>query len=379
MKNKPLLLLIFLTSLLLTSCFSGRRALHYGDYYTATLTAVSRLRAQPKHQKSQQVLLQAYPLAKETALRNIQNILISNNPDKYALIVDKYLALNELADAIYTCPKALELIPNPTQYFAELKEANNLAAEEAYRQGMDALKKNTILDARAAYFHFLNAEKFIRNYKDVHDKIQESLYIGTLKVVVQKPILPEKFQISADFFYNNLMSKISQVTSNKFIRFYSFEEANKENLKQPDQFLLLDFSDSAVGNIVESRKTNEVSRDSVLVGTTTVNGEKQNVFGTVKAQFTLFRREVISEGVLSVRIIDGINSRILEDKKFPGRYVWGNEWATYKGDERALTKEEKRISNSEPIMPPPQQDLFIAFTKPIFDQTVTYVNYFYSK
>lgn len=52
----------------------------------------------------------------------------------------------------------------------------------------------------------------------------------------------------------------------------------------------------------------------------------------------------------------------------------------YKGDERALTdKQLKMTNNSDVVMPPANQDLFIEFTKPIFDQTVSFVRNYYAK
>lgn len=365
-------------ALIIAGCSTGKKALQKGDYYKATMESVNRLRSKPDNKKAQQVLLQSYPLAKDAVLRNIQNALDENRIDKYAVIVREYMSLNELANTIYACPKALELMPSPNQYYTELKNAKELAAAEAYNLGTIALSQNTIQKAREAYYHFIDADNYVKGYKDVTDKIQQSLYEATLKVVVSKPVTSAKYQLSADFFYDNLMAQMSKVTSNKFIRFYTYQEAKNENLKQPDQLIILDFNDFSIGNIRESKNTTEISRDSVLIGTTKVNGANQNVYGTVKAYFTVFRREVISGGSLNAKIVDAYNNRTLENKNFAGQYVWFNEWATYKGDERALTdKQIKMTNNSDAIMPPPNQDLFIEFTKPIFDQTVNFVKNYY--
>lgn len=371
---------IIIVTTIITSCSTGKRALQKGDYYKATMESVNRLRSAPDNKKAQQVLLQSYPLAKDAIVRNIQNALDENRTDKYAVIVREYMALNELAKTIYTCPKALELIPSPNEYYSELKNAKDLAAEEAYNLGLFALSQNTIPKAREAYYHFIDADNYVKGYKDVTEKINEALYQATLKVVVSKPLTSAKYQLSADFFYDNLMSQIAKVTSRKFVRFYTYDEAKRENLQQPDQLLILDFNDFSVGNIRESKNTTEISKDSVLVGTTKINGQNKDVYGTVKAYFTTSRREVISEGSLNVRIVDAYNKRTLENKNFQGKYVWYNEWATFKGDERALTTKQFKMTNNDGnIMPPPNQDLFIEFTKPIFDQTVTFVNNYYSR
>ncbi len=378
MKKLSYLLLVIVATFLCVNCSSSKRALQHGDYYNASMSAIKTLRSNPKSKKSIEVLQQAYPLAKENSLRKIQNALDANVSGKYSIVAEEYLALNAIADAIYTCPKAMELFPQPEQFSKELREILPLAAEESYNLGERLLQLNTIKDAREAYYHFVKAENYMPNYKDVKEKIQDALFAATLKVVVQKPITPKRYQLSADFFYDNLMAQIFKITANQFVRFYTYEEARKEGLNNPDQYLVLNFEDFTVGNLRETKNTSEITRDSVLVGTTTVNGEKQNVYGTVKAKLTVNRREVISEGILSARIINAFNNRVEENRNFPGKFVWVNEWASYKGDERALSKAQLKMTDTEPIMPPPEQDLFVEFTKPIFDQVVSFTRNYYS-
>jgi hypothetical protein len=378
MKKVSYLLLLIVTTFLCVNCSSSKRALQHGDYYNASMNAIKTLRSNPKSKKSMEVLQQAYPLAKENSMRKIQNVFDANIPGKYSIAAEEYLALNAIADAIYTCPKAMEIFPQPYQFSKELREALPLAAEESYNLGERLLQLNTIRDAREAYFHFLKAESYMPDYKDVKEKIQYALFVATLKVIVQKPILPKRYQLSADFFYDNLMAQMSKMTANQFIRFYTYGEAQAEGLNMPDQYLVLNFEDFTVGNLRETKNTSELTRDSVLVGTTTVNGEKQNVYGTVKAKLTVNRREVISQGVLSARIVNAVNNKVEENRNFPGKFVWVNEWASFQGDERALSKEQLKMTETEPVMPPPEQDLFIEFTKPIFDQAVSFVRNYYS-
>jgi hypothetical protein len=301
-----------------------------------------------------------------------------NSPNKYSIAANEYTALNKIADAIYTCPKALQLIPQPTQYSRELGEVLNKAAEESYQLGERQLKLQTIESAREAYRHFVKADQFVKGYRDVNAKIAEALELATFKVIVQKPITPQAHQLTSDFFYTNLMAQMSQSAAKSFVRFYTEEEAQRERLTQPDHFLVLDFDEFSVGNMRESKSTTDMKRDSVLLTTVTVDGKTHNAYGRVEAKFTTFKREVISQGTLSVRII-AANNRVEQHQKFPGKFTWVNEWATFNGDERALTDAQKKMTKSEPKMPPPPQDLFVEFTKPIFNQTISFVNNYYSK
>jgi hypothetical protein len=141
----------------------------------------------------------------------------------------------------------------------------------------------------------------------------------------------------------------------------------------------LDFAAFTVGNIRDVQNTTEMKRDSVVSGSVNVGGVNYNSYATVKAKFTKWQREISSGGTLNVRIIDAMNNRIIEQKKFNGNYVWSTVWGSYTGDDRALTKEQIDWCNRQPQFPPQHQDLFIEFTKPIYTQVVNYVRGYYTR
>jgi hypothetical protein len=122
-----------------------------------------------------------------------------------------------------------------------------------------------------------------------------------------------------------------------------------------------------------------MKRDSVVTGSVNVGGKKYDSYATVKAKFTNWQREISSGGTLNVRIIDASNQRVIEQRKFSGNYAWKTVWGSYTGDDRALTKEQKDLCKRQAQLPPPNQDLFIEFTKPIYTQVVTYVRGFYAR
>ena len=84
-------------------------------------------------------------------------------------------------------------------------------------------------------------------------------------------------------------------------------------------------------------------------------------------------------GKLHVRIIDAQTKSVIEQRTFNGSYVWVSEWASFTGDDRALSDEQKKLSTRQATLPPPNQDLFIEFTKPIYTQVVSYIKTAYRK
>lgn len=366
-----------LTLWLMAACSSGLKAYQKGDYYKASVQAAERLRSKPTHQKAQTALANAYPMAVQNASRMINNALASGSISQVENIIGIYNDMNALADLIHRSPAALRIVPDPVEYHEELRSAHELAAELSYQAGIKAMAYGTLEQARVAYQHFQKTLQHIPAYKDAAAKLEQARYAATLRVVVVKPVTGVRYALDAEFFYNRLMTDITKRSYKNLVRFYTPEEAGKLGMRDPHEVLVLNFEDFSVGNTKESSNTYEVKRDSVLVGTTKVNGVNRNVYGTVKATFTLNRIEIISQGILSVRILDPNTSKVIRHKNFAGTSVWRSEWAHFNGDERALNQEQKSLVGRKPLPPPPPQELFASFANPLYDDAARYINSMY--
>jgi hypothetical protein len=76
-------------------------------------------------------------------------------------------------------------------------------------------------------------------------------------------------------------------------------------------------------------------------------------------------------------IVDGKSNGILTHRKFNGEYVWVSNWARFNGDERALTDKQLDMCKSRETQPPINQDLFLEFTRPIYNQLVPSIRNYY--
>ncbi len=108
-----------------------------------------------------------------------------------------------------------------------------------------------------------------------------------------------------------------------------------------------------------------------------ISGDTVKIYGSVKATYYYSRKTTTSKGTVNFQILELPGSRILSVEKMPGEFVWVSEWATFNGDERALTPRQLEISKQKEQLPPQPQELFIAFTRPIYDQLVTKLKEFY--
>ncbi len=379
----PLKYLALASIIFIISCSkSGTKALEKGNYYEAVLQSVDKLKKDSDNSKALEVLPTAYRNAQEDFMRDIARARNANQQFRWETILDYYNKLNKMQESIERCT-ACRRIVSPQTYFQETEEARDNAAAERYVLGDDILRRNKLskLDARVAFNHFEQISIFAPNYKDARNRMEEALDLGSVHVVVEQPKVNSRlYQYSNEYFQGKVEEFLrTNRRINKFIRFYSPEEAKTVRVK-PDQVVRLEIIDFVVGETnVATDRQNVTSRDSVKTGEATVNGKKVSVYGKVAATIIKSRKAVRSRGLLSMEIFDYQTNKTLSREEIPGEFTWVNEWASFNGDERALTTSELNMTRNREQLPPPPQQLFIEFTKPIYDQVTSRIRRFYDK
>ncbi len=372
------LLVVFLISSIVLACTSPQKLLEKGNYYEAVIQSVERLKKNPSNNKARETLAQAYPLAVENLLEDLKKDKLIQPQFANSHAAYTYEDLNRIYEKIQQSPVAKEIIKNPQKFYAELSEIKSLAAEEQYLAGTKQLSTGTKENAKKAYYYFQDADAFVGNYKDVSEKMEISYNMALIHVIAEfKHVNSKMYKLSAGSFYEQLQNSLQQIEQNKFVRFYSVNDAKKVNLNNPDQFLKINFEDFVVGETHTKERIENMQADSVKIGEITLDsGRKKDVFGTVKAEVSINHMEIISRGIVNLTITEN-NRNILLNENFPGDFVWFNEWGYYNGDERALNRDQLDICRNKQIPPPPPQQMFVEFTKPIYVQINNRLKNFY--
>ncbi|MFZ5972719.1 MAG: hypothetical protein ACOYXA_14115 [Bacteroidota bacterium] len=320
--------------LLLDACSSGKAAYKQGDYSEAVLTAVNRLRQNPDHKKSKEILSLSYQAAIDYLETDAQNQIASNANFKYANAVRDYEQINRLYEAIRTSPGALKVIPQPVSRYKELTALKTKAAEESYEAGIQAMMKSTRNDAKQAYFHFSDANTFEPGYRESIEMMEQARFNATLKVVVEP---------SLDNMYGwNFEPVVFGYNGNQFVKLYTPAQASEQKLPKVDHFLKVVVNGFSEGRPSISKRT-EDKTDSVKTGEKTVNGQKVPVYQKVSAKVTIFEKKVTARGSVSLLVVDAESKAELQNQEITSDQIWTDSWAIYTGDLRALTSGEKKL------------------------------------
>lgn len=366
---------IYLSLIILGGCTTGKNALQKGDYDASVAKAVSRLQNSPKNSEAMQVLKIAYDLALQDHLRRISEAKMSNDLFRWESVMYDYQKINQLADEINSCPTCLAVVPTPSKYSNEVAESKYNAAVARYNSGIGYLNERNRLAAKKAYYEFEKVQNLQPNYKDVKAKMDDAYWAAVTRVVVQPIILNRgPYKLSADYFQQQIDEFIANYSRNKFVIFYGEEQATTQKIV-PDQVLSLNFDDFVVGQTYVKERVEKLKRDSVVIGETR---ERKPIYGTVSATLSIFEKNISSSGLLDMTIMDWQSKKIVRQQKFPGTFVWRDSWGSYKGDDRALNKNQLAITRKREVLPPPPSTMFLEFTKPIYSQLIDNLSGFYN-
>ena len=364
----------------LIACSSGKRMFEKGNYDGAVMQASQRLKQSPNNTKAKTTLKNAYTLALKIHLDAIRQADSFKTENYYDIVLSNYTALYNLEQTIKFCPACLKVVKNLYEVDFKLTQTKKEALEFYYKRGNDYLALGGKANAKKALLDFNKVVSIQYDYRDIATQVTQAKWEASEKIVIRHiPMHSRTFSISNDFFEKKILEYCyNTIQINRLVQFLTPEEAKRAQIDVPDQVIDIYFDDFIVGQTYVKENNQEFRKDSVIIGTTTINGREQNVYGSVKASVRSFEKSVISSGLLNLSISSPNSNSTLLTEKIPGSYTWFCRWGNYNGDSKALTKEQINLCQGRELMPPIPQDLFIEFTKPIYSQLTSRLNSFYN-
>jgi hypothetical protein len=328
--NPRLFLYFFMLLLLFEFCAAGKVAYKRGDYYSAVMEAVERLRSSPNNKKSKDVLTLSYQPAVDYLNTDAQNQLASNATLKWKTVVQDYQKINTLYENIRTSPGALKVVPGPVNKYKELTQAKDSAAAECYAIAVLEMLKNTREDAKQAFFLFTDVNNFSPGYRESIEMMQQAKSNATLNVVVEP-----SYQSNSNWTFDQVIFK---TPINQFVEFYTPQSAKDLKLQRIDQRLRLTVNDYQESRPFFRRAT-QTYQDSVANGERIINGQKRTTYQQISAQMVLIDKQISASASLQLYIQDASSKAELTNSTISSQFNWDDRWAFCTGDTRAVPRE----------------------------------------
>lgn len=347
---------IFLLCLL--ACGSGNRlSTRYTFEDKTVFDLIERLNKNSQDKQAADML----PAAYQTALEKRKEIITANKNsgslgDRWMEIAKEREVLLQMYQAVKSSPaasRALPAIKDPSPAIANAKEK---AATEYYNQGLSALNYNNRQYAQRAYDYFSKANNAVPGFKDVNNLLREAEEKSQISVVVN-PVRYDRYGFNYWGFSNDWLQQqiVRDLNARSFqhVRFFSDREASGQHLRA-DRVVDLNFTSIFIGQL--SSKNYTIQRSAQIQTGSTKSNPPKPVYTTVYATVYVSRRILQSSASLECRIYDWATGRNILYDNFPDNYVWQQERATYKGDQRALTSSDRALINNRFDDRPPSRN-----------------------
>tara|TARA_R100000988_G_C4001824_1_gene169587 strand:- start:1331 stop:2512 length:1182 start_codon:yes stop_codon:yes gene_type:complete len=360
---KAFYLLLF-TALFSISCNSVKRTQKFvarGDYDQAIELAVKKLqkdKGAKEYEPHIRLLEEAYLKAKEDDTRHINFLKKENSPAGAKEIYYTYLDLQARQDLIRPL---LPLYSNEmgrkanfvfSDYSNDLLAAKDAYVKALYHEAIVYMQRNTKKDYRSAFNVLCELEEVQPNYRDVHQLREDTRFRGTDFVFVTLN------NHTGQFIPFRLERDLLDFNTYGLDDFWTEYHGQRENGINYDLGIDLNFQTIQISPERISNKQyirtqrikdgQEYGRDRKgnIVRDSLGNPIKIDKFINVSAQVTITtqQKSVLVGGTVVYKDLN--KRRQLNSFPLSSEFVFENAFAKYRGDERALTAEDRRLLNN---------------------------------
>jgi hypothetical protein len=348
-------------SLLITGCSSVKRNQQFiasGNYDQAIDLAVRKLQKGKDGEKFQEHILlleQAYKKAVTEDMRRINFLKKSNEPDAtrklyylYSHLEDRQLLIRPLLP-LYSLSQGRNAHFKFEDYSDEIIAAKAAYVADLYTEALRLKERNTVAGYRQSYNLFCDVAELQPNYRDVDDQLANTRFLGTNFVLVQLtnqsgqiiPVMLEQELLDfntfgLDDFWTEYHTQPEQGINYQYAIDVLFRNIAISPERLSERELLREAEIKEGWRYKKDRQGNYILDENG-------NRIKEDIFKTVTARVThvIQEKAVLVQG--DVRYRDLLRNRDVNRHPLSTEFVFQNAFATFNGDERALTKEDLEL------------------------------------
>ena len=359
MKSKLYTLLLGAVIILSFSCKTASKLYEKGKYDEAVELAAKKLQKDPNDSKLIGIVQDAYEYAANDHLSEIRALEASSSELRWEKLYYEYADLQKMYDAIYKVPSVYNLV-KPADYTTSLSLYAERAGDTRIDRGMSFMEQGDKQGYKAAYYEFQAAIKFKPSDREATQRMNEAYEYAVTNVVVQ-PLQQyggytySSYTIGGTNLDDRLVRDLQYSSGDEFVKFYSAWDARSQRIRV-DQQVELRLSNFNIRPYQDYRSSRKVSKEIVVKETVYKPDSVVKEYAKVYADITTTRRTKASEALLEVTISDA-NGRWLWSDNFNATHNWSTEFASYTGDARALSDNDKLLINQREQFAPSEMEV----------------------
>ncbi len=366
--------ILFVAAMLLSGCGSSKKQLETGNYDAAISKAVAELRKKPDSEKDIETLERAMNIALEQDNERIRFLKMEGRANAWDEIYMIYQKMNDRQSAVRTVTPIRyqgRSIEWPyVDYMQEMVDAKKKAADFYYEHGQELMKNNTKESYRQAYAEFARARDYMGDYPNIDQMMQESHYLGISRAWVTVKNysaiqFPEEFE--------------------KELLALDFPRLNKEwveyHITMPDNDTQIDYQININLRTIAVSPDRQYQRDTLVKATVEDGFEyvkdargnvmKDSLGNDIKVKKfkelqcaliqTVQAKECVIQG--DVEMLSFYPERTIKKEPIGARSNFEHISARAIGDVNALSEEQKKMLQSQPVQFPMDIDMVIMCTE----------------
>jgi len=156
-------------------------------------------------------------------------------------------------------------------------------------------------------------------------------------------------------FQDALIRNLNYNSGNEFIKYYT-EWSTESKRIQPDEIVEMRMGRMNIGQPYDQSSNRQVSKEVVIKERVYSKDSIVKEYGKVYANVITTKRTLVSDVDMYVTAREP-KGRILWSDNLRSEHQWKTEFASYTGDERALSESDKTLLNKKDNKAPQQDDI----------------------
>ncbi|MDP2684913.1 MAG: CsgG/HfaB family protein [bacterium] len=356
----------------------------------AVFLAINALMQDPSFGRAIEALQLALPTAIRTNESKIAQLKESTasfsgdyTVDQCQEIINRYNTLIKISDNLLNLPVVKPKKGDPVtfeikNYNTEFSEAKNeliknkeLAAEQHYQSGLNLSKLVDIENSKSSAKEFAKAMSFVPNYKDASSLYEQARKLGTKRVaIIPFENKSGKNQYGAigemitDLIITNLLKNPSAMEFTEIISRDQLQQVIEEQKLGLSGLIsensaievgkILGVNELIIGQITQISSSQTPTTNKSYKNENTIYAKEGNY--KVYANVTEYKKGASASINGSYKIIDVKTAKMVTGDSFKKDYSFVSQWATYSGDEKALSNESRHLCSQLEQNPPSDED-----------------------